>query len=490
MFVTWRDGDKKLKAENFFINIKDGRWEKYKINFAKIIAACDIDGIVSITLTDDREIRALNKKYRSKDSPTNVLSFESGDSELLGDIFISFDTAMREDPKNFVDHVTHLVVHGILHLSGYDHIKRFQAWRMERYEVRILKRLGISNPYSRLSYNLQSVAIGFSLFLIGMAGAFGFAPWHYWWTTVLSLGVMYWIYNKKDCSKFMSPFVRGAGYGVMSFSWSLESIFANDEIAAKLWWLYPIGLIAIAIGSGFIFGLPFWMTRMRRVSTNLRPILFATAWAFVEWLREWLLTGFPWNPVSNITLGSPFDRIMAVVGSVGLSFFVVAAVAAIFEKTKWKFLFLIPFLSILFLPKISLDKTVGSVRVISTNFDMNQKFSSDAASEIINKLEGLAKQGAKKFDLIVFPETAYPYAINDTVKMPALGMPIVMGAVYYDSGKFYNSMVLANGQGKIVDKYFKSHLVPFGEYRPFGDVIMTPGQLNAGDGPKYKSKTL
>ena len=136
------------------VNYNDARWRKYKIDFERVACAAAIDvapcAEVSITLTNDAEIHALNKKYRDIDRPTNVLSFELGDDILLGDIYISLDTVLREAGEENIpvtDHVAHMVVHGMLHLQGYDHIDDNDAKIMENTEVKILKQLGIKNPY-------------------------------------------------------------------------------------------------------------------------------------------------------------------------------------------------------------------------------------------------------------------------------------------------------------------------------------------------------
>jgi apolipoprotein N-acyltransferase len=89
-------------------------------------------------------------------------------------------------------------------------------------------------------------------------------------------------------------------------------------------------------------------------------------------------------------------------------------------------------------------------------------------------------------DIIVFPETAYPYTVvdNDFPLSHILNSKVVIGANHYKDGKLYNSLLLANEKGQIEHLYSKSHLVPFGEYRPFGDIIPTPGLLTPGDGPE------
>ena len=120
-----------------FVNYNDKRWKKYNINFEKIanavVGAKYKDSEVSITLIDDEEIHALNKMYRNIDKPTNVLSFELGDDILLGDIYISLDTVVREAAEAKIsveEHVAHMVVHGMFHLLGYDHLTDAQARRL------------------------------------------------------------------------------------------------------------------------------------------------------------------------------------------------------------------------------------------------------------------------------------------------------------------------------------------------------------------------
>jgi probable rRNA maturation factor len=111
---------------------------------------------VSVQLSDDSNVRALNARWRGIDRPTNVLSFPAvdagaiGTSPLLGDIVVAFETVTGEaleEGKSFADHFSHLIVHGFLHLLGFDHQTAGQAEHMEALEVSALSGLGIANPY-------------------------------------------------------------------------------------------------------------------------------------------------------------------------------------------------------------------------------------------------------------------------------------------------------------------------------------------------------
>ena len=106
---------------------------------------------LTVALSDDRRVRTLNKRDRRKDKPTNVLSYPSGEKAFLGDVVLARQTVWREareQKKAPADHLAHLVVHGTLHLLGHDHeTSDADAERMEALERRILKRLGIRDPY-------------------------------------------------------------------------------------------------------------------------------------------------------------------------------------------------------------------------------------------------------------------------------------------------------------------------------------------------------
>lgn len=118
---------------------------------ARLAEGCE----VSLNFCDDAEIQALNARWRGKDAPTNVLSFPTpgptAKKALLGDIVIAFGTVAREareQDKSLEDHLRHMIVHGFLHLLGYDHETREEAEEMEALERRIAATLGMNDPYA------------------------------------------------------------------------------------------------------------------------------------------------------------------------------------------------------------------------------------------------------------------------------------------------------------------------------------------------------
>jgi probable rRNA maturation factor len=152
------------------IQILDLRWKSRLRPYAKTVreavsAAFRIQDSgfkgkceLTVVLANDEFVRELNKTYRGKDKATNILSFPSSSPEsrilnpesYLGDIILAYNTIAseaREQGKSFRDHTVHLLVHGVLHLLGHDHENDKEAEIMEAMEIKILKKLGIRNPY-------------------------------------------------------------------------------------------------------------------------------------------------------------------------------------------------------------------------------------------------------------------------------------------------------------------------------------------------------
>ena len=203
-----------------YVNYENSAWRKYKIDWEKIASAAaraagaKRNAEISITLTDDKSIKKINKKYRNFNKPTNVLSFELGDDVLLGDIFISLDTVVREAKTENIsvhDHAAHMVVHGVLHLMGYDHIKNSDAELMEKMETIVLNRFDIKNPYATVrpiqrkvnvrkkvnklskKFTLNNIWLrGVLLVFCGAISALGFAPFNLWLVSLIGIGGAYW----------------------------------------------------------------------------------------------------------------------------------------------------------------------------------------------------------------------------------------------------------------------------------------------------------
>jgi len=146
-------------------------WRAAGLDLQSLCRACtatvlrrlgEADGEVEVgfSFTDDAEIAELNRRWRERDGPTDVLSFPAttageptftGAPRLLGDVVVAYETSARDAAaleRPLADHVRHLVVHGLLHLFHFDHQTPEEATTMERLEVAILAELGVSDPYA------------------------------------------------------------------------------------------------------------------------------------------------------------------------------------------------------------------------------------------------------------------------------------------------------------------------------------------------------
>ena len=145
---------------NIYIYQKEAKWKADEINtIRKVIKATNTQrNGLTIRLSNDKEIKAFNLKWKGINKSTNILSFLNNDKVFsfennmiyLGDIIISYDTLLKEVKSkkiDFKDHLSHILIHGILHLKGYTHEKEEDTRLMQNEEKRLLKNLNIKNPY-------------------------------------------------------------------------------------------------------------------------------------------------------------------------------------------------------------------------------------------------------------------------------------------------------------------------------------------------------
>ena len=145
---------------NIYIYQREARWKIAEINTVRnVLKATKVKSNgLSIRLSNDKEIKTFNFKWKGINKPTNILSFINDDKVFsfknnmiyLGDIIISYDTLLKEVKNKKIDlqdHLSHILIHGILHLKGYTHDDEEDTRLMQNEEKRLLKNLNIKNPY-------------------------------------------------------------------------------------------------------------------------------------------------------------------------------------------------------------------------------------------------------------------------------------------------------------------------------------------------------
>ena len=140
------------------VEVEDPAWTEAlpdvvaRVERAAVAALGTVEGDVVVLLTDDAAVHDLNRRFRDRDQPTNVLSFPAAESAAphLGDLVLAHGVCAAEaaaQGKSLADHVTHLTVHGVLHLLGRDHVEEVEAEAMEAEERTLLASLGVADPY-------------------------------------------------------------------------------------------------------------------------------------------------------------------------------------------------------------------------------------------------------------------------------------------------------------------------------------------------------
>jgi probable rRNA maturation factor len=140
------------------VEVEDPAWTEAlpdavaRVERAAVAALGTVAGDVVVLLTDDAAVHDLNRRFRDRDQPTNVLSFPAAESAAphLGDLVLAHGVCAAEaaaQGKSLADHLTHLTVHGVLHLLGRDHVDEIEAEAMEAEERTLLASLGVADPY-------------------------------------------------------------------------------------------------------------------------------------------------------------------------------------------------------------------------------------------------------------------------------------------------------------------------------------------------------
>ena len=280
-------------------------------------------------------------------------------------------------------------------------------------------------------------------------------------------------------------------------SFQLSYLLGVIFFLGTIYWLIHVtlpGMIAVALFLALYFGIFGLALYLAPRTTGYRLLLFIPAvWVAIEWLRVHLLGGFGWALLAHSQSAVlPVIQVSDITGAYGASFLVMLVNSAIFITVKdirEKRTRAIPCLAVAVLI-LYISVAYGTLRlkniftgedlkvsVIQGNIPQDEKWNPELSGKIMDKYELLTKEAAKdKPDLIVWPEASVPgflsmeRALSDRMKTLAVstGTHILVGVPSEEGSyaKLYNSAVLFSGEGRVVDRYDKMHLVPFGEYVP------------------------
>lgn len=314
-------------------------------------------------------------------------------------------------------------------------------------------------------------------FGLGAVMATGQAPLGFWWFTLLGLAAFVHLAARGGSAGWLGLF-GGAGYFALALSWIVQPFLID---VAQYGWMAPFAIVFVSFGfalfwgfAGFVAGL--MPTRAQRV------MAFVTGLGAVELTRGYVLTGFPWALIGHVWIDTPLAQVAALVGPSGLTLLTVIAVA-LPVAFRWPGLLaggalLAACLAFGTLRLAEPEPAARGVtlRLVQPDAEQKVKWNPDVAQMLFNRQLAFTAVLPHP-DLVIWPETAVPYLMEDNpevgqaISVAAGGVPVVAGIQRYDGVQAWNSLAVIGDGGQIEALYDKYHLVPFGEYIPFGDVL-------------------
>ncbi len=347
--------------------------------------------------------------------------------------------------------------------------------------------------------------------LAGAVGSLIQAPYDFFAAGFLSFTVLVWLLDGTAGSRLGGGFRQafligwwfGFGYFLAGLHWIGNALLVEAE---DFGWAWPFAVVALPAGLAIFYGLAAGLARIAWGDGLGRVASLAVAFGLAEWLRSFLLTGFPWNAIGYGAMPVPMlMQSLAIVGTFGMSALAVFVFAVPSLLADRRHLAAGVSLALLLVAAHvgygywrlgssapAPDAATLAVRIVQPSIAQGEKWDQTARDRIFGKLIELSTlpvaDGAPRPDVIVWPETAFPFLLSDRpdalgalADLVQEGQSLVAGAVRVedssgeDGVRYYNSILTFSPEGEIVDAYDKVHLVPFGEYLPFIDLLSQAG---------------
>lgn len=373
---------------------------------------------------------------------------------------------------------------------------------MERLAGRIM----LSSGFSRVALTIFAGAIG----------ALAFPPFGFFAALFVSFTILVWLIDgatgnpdgsmlSRGWKTFTIGWLFGFGYFVAGLWWLGNALLLEaDEFA----WALPLAILGLPAVLAIFYGLAVMLANMLWSDGWGRIAALAAAFGLIEWLRSFVLTGFPWNTVGLGLMPIPMmmqtSNLIGIFGMSMLAVFVFSSPALLGTKKG-----MYPGLMIAFAmmalhlaygayrlhQPLKTDAEALSVRIVQPGIDQSRKMLNADRAEIFKEHLRLsvlpAKNGEKRPDIIVWPETSVPFiltqnpdALAEIAKTLEDGQILLTGAVRMEEAgagqapRYYNSVYAIDSQGQIIGATDKVHLVPFGEYVPFENLLRSFGINN------------
>ena len=319
-----------------------------------------------------------------------------------------------------------------------------------------------------------------AVFVLGALAATGQAPLGWWFVALPALaGVIVRVAAAGGRKAMRLAWVAGAGHFIAALNWIVQPFLVD---AAQDGWMAPFALPMMGFGLAL-----FWaLAALPLAWFGNRIWGFALALAAGEFLRGHVLTGFPWAQLGHVWIDTPVAQAAALIGPYGLSLLTLGLAAAL--AASWVARRALPAaLALAFLAAVwgwgamrlaAPDPLAPglTLRLVQPNAAQQAKWDPEHASRFFDTLMRLSAQ-APAPDLVIWPETSLPYLMDapselaGTIAAAAAGATVILGRQRVEGARFWNSATVLAPDGTILADYDKHHLVPFGEYIPFGDAL-------------------
>lgn len=350
---------------------------------------------------------------------------------------------------------------------------------------------------------------------LGLIAALGLAPFGVWGATIAAFAAILWRQSRvRPGAAFWHALAAGLGWFGLAMCWIVEPFLIEPEIYG---WMAPFALFLMALGGALFWAVPVWLASRVAQGWRSRAVAIAAALVLSDWLRGWIFTGLPWARIGHVWVDTPISQGAAWIGAVGLS--LITLTIAVLPTLLWRptqrrvFGFLPGVIVAILLTgalwaaglarlaqPLPPDRD-AVLRIVQPNAEQHLKWDPEWSAVFFRRLLDLSAEPGRR-DLVIWPETAVNFLLNDAddllpVMARAAGAPLVLGIQRQDGSRYYNSLAVLSAAGRVEATYDKFHLVPFGEYMPWGDALARVGisafaaqegnGYSAGDGPAVMS---
>jgi len=322
-------------------------------------------------------------------------------------------------------------------------------------------------------------------------------------------------------SAFATGWWFGLGFFIAGLYWIGFALMTDPE---RYGWLVVPAVVGVSAGLALFFAISALILRILRLEGIWGVLAFASVWGAQEWIRGHILSGFPWNLAgSAFSLSVAMNQLVALIGAYGASLVLVfagALPALASSSGPWSRRLALPSMIVLLFvvwlggtirlagaPDPATDDTNVMLRLVQPNISQQEKWRGDARGEIVARHLDLTKApSATPISLVIWPEAAMPFVLDEDPAVPRyLAESVPAGALLLtgaprrelddgDVRRAWNSVHAISADGRMIARYDKHHLVPFGEYVPlrklFGFEKITAGSLDFSEGPGPATMSL